>query len=122
MDPPMASLCTATNLKLVNFLFWTPTNANCVQKWWDIQEKLIKTINTIAFYSKFKEEHENDMAWHDFLVIFYSSRQLSQIGPTAENDSAASPPPIFFRDHIYLVVHTIFAKDFRGTYRYLESL
>jgi hypothetical protein len=40
------------------------------------------------------------MAGHVFLAVFYSSRLLSQIDPTAENDSAAIPPPIFFMEHI----------------------
>ena len=38
------------------------------------------------------------MTWlHKFFgVDFYSSRWPNQIGPTAENNSAAIPPPIFF--------------------------
>ena len=40
------------------------------------------------------------MAAHVFLAVFYSSRRPNIIGPTAENDSAAIPPPIFFMDHI----------------------
>ena len=40
-----------------------------------------------------------------FGLIFCSSQQLSQIVPTAENDSAAIPPPIFFMDYIpYLLI------------------
>ena len=36
------------------------------------------------------------MAAHTFWAVFCSSRRPSQIGPTAENNSAAIPPPIFF--------------------------
>ena len=35
-----------------------------------------------------------------FWLFFHSSRRPNIIGPTAENDSAAIPPPIFFMDHI----------------------
>ena len=80
----------------MTFLFWTPTNANYVSKWWDIQKKLIETITTSTFYLKLKENNENDMAAHVFWAVFYSSRRPSQIGPTAENNDAAIPPPIFF--------------------------
>ena len=33
------------------------------------------------------------MAAHAFWAVFSSSRQRSQISPTAENDGAAIPPP-----------------------------
>ena len=36
------------------------------------------------------------MAAQVFLAVFYSTQCLSQIGPTADFDSAAIPPPIFF--------------------------
>ena len=35
------------------------------------------------------------MAAHAFWAVFYSSRWPSQIGPTADFDGAAIPPPIF---------------------------
>ena len=35
------------------------------------------------------------MAAQVFWAVFYSSRLLSQIGPTADFDGAAIPPPIF---------------------------
>ena len=69
----MALLCTATNKKLVTFLFWTPTKANYVSKWLDFQKKLIDTITTSNFYSKFKENNENDMA-----ALFYSRAKSAQ--------------------------------------------
>jgi hypothetical protein len=61
----------------------------------DFQKKLIDTITTSNFYLKFKENNENDMAAQVFWAVFYSSRRLSQIGPTADFDSAAIPLPIF---------------------------
>ena len=66
----MASLCTATNKKLVTFLFWTPTKANYVSKWSDFQKKLIDTITTSNFFLKFKENNENDMAAHAICFDF----------------------------------------------------
>ena len=47
------------------------------------------------FYLKVKETNENDMAAQVFLAVFYSSQRPSQIGPTADFDSAAIPLPIF---------------------------
>jgi hypothetical protein len=47
-------------------------------------------------YLKLKENTENDMAAHAICAVFCSSHQPSQIGPTAEKDSAAVPSPIFF--------------------------
>ena len=38
---------------------------------------------------------------HKFLGFFYSSRRPSQIGPTADFDGAAIPPPIFSMIHTY---------------------
>ena len=35
------------------------------------------------------------MAAQVFWAVFYSSRQPSQIGPTADFDGAAIPPPLF---------------------------
>ena len=35
-----------------------------------------------------------------FGAVFYSSQQPSQIGPTADFDGAAIPPPIFSMDPI----------------------
>jgi len=56
---------------------------------------LIGTITTSNLYLKFEENNKNDMAAQVFWAVFYSSRQLSQIGPTADFDGAAIPPPIF---------------------------
>ena len=36
------------------------------------------------------------MAAHAFWAVFSSSRQRSQISPTAENEVATIPPPKFF--------------------------
>ena len=70
---------------------------NYTSKCSDFQKELIDTITTSNLYLKLKENNENDMAAHVFWAVFYSSRQPSQIGPTAENDDAAiTPPPIFF--------------------------
>ena len=88
-------LCTATNKKLVTFLFWTTTKTNYISKCSDFQKKLIDTITTSNFYSKFKEHNENDMAAQVFWAVYYSSRLPSQIGPTADFDGAAIPPSIF---------------------------
>ena len=60
------------------------------------KRKLIETITTSTFYLKYKDNNENDMAAHVFWAVFCFSQQPSQIGPTAENDSPAIPPPIFF--------------------------
>ena len=49
---------------------------------------------------KFKENNENDMTAHAFWAVFCSSQQPSQIVPTAENESAAIPPPIFFLNQL----------------------
>ena len=45
----MVSLCTATNKKLLTFLFWKPTKAYYVAKWLEFQEKLIDTITNSNF-------------------------------------------------------------------------
>ena len=47
------------------------------------------------FLSKSKENNENDVVGTCFFGYFYSSRQPSQIGPTADFDGAAIPPPKF---------------------------
>jgi hypothetical protein len=52
-------------------------------------------ITISNFYLKSKENNENDMAAQVFWAVFYSSQQSSQIGPTADFDGAAIPPPIF---------------------------
>jgi hypothetical protein len=62
----------------------------------DIQKKFIDTITTSNLYLKFKENNENDMAAQVFWAVFYSSQQPSQISPTADFNSAAIPPPIFY--------------------------
>ena len=59
-------------------------------------KKLIDTITTSNFYLKFEENNENDMAAQVFSAVFYSSQRPIQIGPTADFDGAAIPPPIFF--------------------------
>ena len=87
----MRFLCTATNKKLVTFLFWTTTKTNYISKCSDFQKKLIDTIITSNLYLKFKEDNENDMAAQVFWAVFHSSRQLGKIGPTADFDSAAIP-------------------------------
>ena len=62
----------------------------------DFQKKLINTITTTNFYSKFQENNENDMAQQVFgAVFFYSSRRPRQIGPSADFDGAAILPTIF---------------------------
>ena len=68
-------------------LLWTPTKKNYSSKCSKFLKKLIET--TTNFYSKFKENNENYMA------VFYSRRWPSQIGPTADFNSAAIPPNIF---------------------------
>jgi hypothetical protein len=55
---------------------------------------VIKIFNINIFYLKFKVNNKNDMVAHAFWAVFLF--QPSQIGPSAENDSAAIPPPIFF--------------------------
>ena len=50
MDRRYALLCTATNKKLLIFLFWTATKTNYILKCSDFQEKLIDTITTNNFY------------------------------------------------------------------------
>ena len=44
---------------------------------------------------KLKENNENGMADHAFWAVFCSSQRPCQIGPTADFDGAAIPPPIF---------------------------
>ena len=83
-----------SNKKMVTFLFWTATKTNYISKCSDFQKKLIDTITTSNFYL-FKENNENDLAAQVFWAVFYSSRRPSQIGPTADFDGAAIPPPIF---------------------------
>ena len=48
----MASLCIATNKKLLTFLFWKPTKAYYVAKWSEFQEKLIDTNSNFNMYLK----------------------------------------------------------------------
>ena len=69
--------------------------ANYKSKRSDFLEKLIDAITTSNFYLKFKENNENDMAANVFWTVFCSSRQLSQIDPTAENDVAVILPLYF---------------------------
>ena len=57
------------------------------------KKKLIDTIRN--FYLRFKGYNENDMSAQFFWAVFYSRQWLSQIGSTADFDSAAIPPPIF---------------------------
>ena len=64
-DRRCASLCTATNKKLVTFLFCTATKCS------DFQKKLIDTITTSNFYLKLKENNENDMAAQVFWAVFF---------------------------------------------------
>ena len=61
----------------------------------NFQKKLIYTITTSNFYFKFKENNENDMAAQVVWAVFYSSQRPSKIGPTADFNGAAIPPPIF---------------------------
>ena len=79
------------------FKVWSDsaTQTNYTSKYSNFQKKLIDTITTSNFYLKFKENNENDMAAQVFWAVFYSSRRPSQIGPTADFDSAAIPPTIF---------------------------
>ena len=70
----------------------------------DFQKKLINTITTTNFYLKVKENNENDIAAQVFLGCFYSSRLPSQIGPTADFEDAAIPPPIFSMGIIFHAV------------------
>ena len=73
-----ALLCTATNIKLLAFLFWTATKTNYISTCSDFQKKLIDTITTSNFYLKFKETIK--MTWlHKFFRLF-----LFQ--PTAETN------------------------------------
>ena len=97
-DRRCALLCTATNTKLVTFLFWTAKKTNYSSKCSDFQKKLNDTISTSNFYLKFKENSENDMAAQVFCAVFYSSWRPSQIGPTADFDGAAIPPSIFSKN------------------------
>ena len=51
----------------------------------------------LMYYHKIKiSGNENDMTAHAFLAVFCSSQWLSQIGPSAANDSATVSAPIFF--------------------------
>ena len=65
---------------------------------------MIDTITTNNLYLKFEENNEKDMAAQVFWAVFYSSQWPSQIGPTAENDSAAIPPPIFFMRGLHFFI------------------
>ena len=94
-DLRIAWLCTATNRKLVNFLFWTATETNHASKSSNFHKKLIDTITTSNFYLKFKENDENDMVAQVFWAVFYSSQRPSQIGSTTDSNGATTPPPIF---------------------------
>ena len=76
----------------MTFLFSTATKTDYTSKHSDFK-KLIDTITISNLYSKFKENNENDMASQIFWAVFYSSRWPSQIGPTADFDGAANPPP-----------------------------
>ena len=59
------------------------------------KKKKIDTITTSNFYSKFKENNENDIAAHAFWAVFCSSRGPRQICETADFDCAAIPPSRF---------------------------
>ena len=69
------------------------------------------TIATSNFYSKFKENNENDIAAHAFWAVFCSSQRPSEIIPITENDAAAIPPAIF-------VLGQTTAKSFNQTRSY----
>ena len=97
------TICTATNKKLVTFLFWTATKTNYTSKCSDFQKKLIDNITTSNLYLQFKENNENDMAAQVFWAVFYSSQLPSQIDPTAAFDSAAIPPLIFSMSQMILM-------------------
>ena len=92
-DPRCACYVLPPIKKLVTFLFWTAEKTNYISKCLDFQKKLIDIITTSNFYLKFKENNENDMAAQVFWAVFYSSWRPSQIGPTADFDGAAIPPP-----------------------------
>ena len=53
---------TATNKKLVTFLFLAATKTNYISENSDFHKELIDTITTSNFYLKLKENNENDMA------------------------------------------------------------
>ena len=86
---------TADALHYVLSLFWTATKKNYSSKCSKLLKKLIDTITTSNFYSKFKENNVNDMAEQVFWAVFYSRRRPSQIGPTADFNGTAVPSPIF---------------------------
>ena len=66
-----ASLCIATNKKMVTFLFWTATKTNYKSKCSDFQKKLIDTITTSNFYLKLKKTMK--MTWlHKFFGLFFN--------------------------------------------------
>ena len=90
-----ASLCTATNKKLVTFLFWTATKTNYKSKYSDFQKKLIDNITISKLYLKFKDNNKNDMAVQVFWAVFYSSQRPSKIRSIADFDNTAIPLPIF---------------------------
>ena len=55
----------------------------------EIHVKRIRVNQGLGVYLKFKENNENDMAAQVFWAVFYANRQLIQIGPTADFNSAA---------------------------------
>ena len=58
-------------------------------------KKLIETTTTSNFFLKVKENNENDMPAKVFWAVFLFQQMASHIGPTADFDGAAIPPPIF---------------------------
>jgi hypothetical protein len=72
---------------------------------------LIKIFTTSIFYLKLKENNENNMVAHAFWAVFCSSQPTDHISPTAENDGAAVPTPIFFLAYVMAIVK-VFLKHY----------
>ena len=69
-------------IKMLIFLFLTATKTNHIQKCLNFQKKLIDTITTSNFYSKLKENNENDMdaqAFWSRMIIFVNFGRPSGI-------------------------------------------
>ena len=92
-NAPMASTDTARNLFLVVHIYDTDKLYTKMLRYpleidWNLHHQ--------HFYWKSKVNNKNDMAAHAFWAVFCSSQPTDHISPTAENDGAAVPSPIFF--------------------------
>ena len=92
-----ALLCTATNKKLVTFLFWTATKTNYTSKCSDFQKKLIDTITTSNFYLNSKKTMK--MTWlHIFLWVFLFQPTAKPNRPNSWLWQCCHSSPYIFHD------------------------